>query len=260
MYFGLLLNLEGFFGMMVVFLAWRYYRHLGERSKLNNSTLVVGSISCFGVILVGNFPVTYGRGPHYFGAALAFILGTLYTMMTAKLSIRTASLSKVKNINRIKTIRTSLAIVMFISLISLCCFAVFKKIYKQYHKKKEVDETDLLHPLKTGECPFYPNDTRGIDLFGSLVEWILTIGILICLALYSYEFQVFSSVKVILKQKNGNVLEFIECVEKIDKFEQSTHQINDDITRQDSFTGENTVLLQLLKKNNIENDDEAIKK
>ena len=56
------------------------------------------------------------------------------------------------------------------------------------------------------------------------------------------------------------MLEFIECVEKIDKFEQSTHQINDDITRQDSFTGENTVLLQLLKKNNIENDDEAIKK
>ena len=58
------------------------------------------------------------------------------------------------------------------------------------HKEK-IDETQLLKPLENGECPFYPNTTREMDLFGALVEWILTIGILICLALYYYEFQVF---------------------------------------------------------------------
>ena len=43
---------------MVAFLAWRYYRHLGEKSKLNKITLIIGFISCFGVIIVGNFPVS----------------------------------------------------------------------------------------------------------------------------------------------------------------------------------------------------------
>jgi len=260
MYFGLLFNLEGFFGMMVVFLAWRYYRHLGERSMLNNSTLVVGSVSCFGVIIVGNFPVTYSKGPHYFGAALAFILGTLYTMLTAKLSIRTASLSKVKNINRIKVVRILLAVVMFISLISLCFFSVFKTIHNKYYKKEIVDETELLHPLENGKCPFYPNDTRNIDLFGSLVEWILTIGILICLALYYYEFQVFSSVKVILKQKDGNVFNYVECAEKCEKLQLETQHETDEKSRRSSLADENVVILQLLKKNNLENDEEAMKK
>ena len=45
-------------GLIVVFLAWRYYRHLGEKSTLNNTTLIIGSMSCFGVIIVGNFPVS----------------------------------------------------------------------------------------------------------------------------------------------------------------------------------------------------------
>ena len=45
-------------GLIVVFLAWRYYRYLEEKSKLNNTTLIIGSMSCFGVIIVGNFPVS----------------------------------------------------------------------------------------------------------------------------------------------------------------------------------------------------------
>ena len=44
--------------------------------------------------------------------------------------------------------------------------------------------------MDNGDCPFYPNKTRAIDLFGSIMEWILTVGMLICLALYYFEFQV----------------------------------------------------------------------
>jgi len=204
MYFGLLLNLEGFMGLTVVFLAWRYYRYLGEKSILNNVTLIVGSLSCFGVIIVGNFPVTYSKAIHYVGAALAFILGTLYTMLTAKLSIKTSRLSKVKNSNRIKIVRIFLAATMLVSFISICCFAIIKAFLKNYYKKEEIDETELLKPMENGDCPFYPNKTREIDLFGSIMEWILTVGMLTCLALYYFEFQEFSSVKVILKQKIGN--------------------------------------------------------
>ena len=44
--------------------------------------------------------------------------------------------------------------------------------------------------MENGDCPFYPNKTREIDLFGSIMEWILTVGMLTCLALYYFEFQV----------------------------------------------------------------------
>ena len=72
--------------------------------------------------------------------------------------------------------------------IKLCTFNV--KLNLTIKNQEKVDETKLLKPLENGECPFYPNTTREMDLFGSSVEWILTIGILICLALYYFEFQV----------------------------------------------------------------------
>ena len=63
-------------------------------------------------------------------------------------------------------------------------------IIVKFYLEEKIDETELLKPLENGNCPFYPNKTRGIDLFCSIMEWILTLGMLICLALYYYEFQV----------------------------------------------------------------------
>lgn len=204
MYFGLLLNIEGFFGIVIVFLAWRYYKHLGESGKLNHATLVVGSISCFGVIIVGNFPVLYSKFPHYLGASMAFIMGTLYTILTAVLSRRTSYSSNIKNIHRVKVCRIILAFIMSVSLVSLIIFAGFKSVAEK--KEKVIDDTLLLQKVN-GSCLEYPNSSRYFDLFGSLVEWILTIGILICLGLYSCEFKAFNSVKIVLKKCNGQVLE-----------------------------------------------------
>ena len=66
--------------------------------------------------------------------------------------------------------------------------------------------------------------------------------------------------KVILKKKDGNVLKLIDCTEICDKFELKTREINDDIKiRPNSSTDESAVLFQLLKKHNLENDQEAIR-
>ena len=70
----------------------------------------------------------------------------------------------------------------------------------------------------------------------------------------------FSSVKVILKQKDGNVFNYIECSEKCEKLELETQHITDEKSRRNSLADENVVILQLLKKNNLENDEEAMKK
>ena len=63
-------------------------------------------------------------------------------------------------------------------------------IIVKFYLEEKIDETELLKPLENGNCPFYPNKTRGIDLFGSIMKWILTLGMLICLALFYFEFQV----------------------------------------------------------------------
>lgn len=204
MVFGFLLNLEGFFGIIVVFLAWRYYSHLGEKnSKLNNISLVVGSLSCFGVVVVGNFPVTYSKLPHYCGAGFAFIFGTFYTALTAALSIRTSRRSKLRKIHSVKVARIVLAVVMMMAMSALLVFAIIKKT--SVKPSEVLDEAPLLSRNANGSCPYYPNSSRNFDLLGSIVEWILTFGILICISLYSYEFKSFDSIKISLK-KNGNFL------------------------------------------------------
>ena len=51
----------------------------------------------------------------------------------------------------------------------------------------------------------------------------------------------------------------IECAEKCDKFELKNQQINNVKIRRENFTDENAVLLHLLKKNNLENDEESLR-
>jgi len=204
MYFGLLLNLEGFFGFIIVFLAWRYYRQLGESGMLNNATLVVGSISCFGVVMVGNFPVTYSKIPHYTGAVLAFFLGTVFTILTAILSKRTSYRSSLKCIHVVKNARIVLSVVMSVSLSMMAIFAYIKKLVLQ---PQTVQNEAALLKRVNGSCPEYPNDLRAFDLFGALVEWLLTLGILVCLGLYAYEFKAFDNIKITLKHKNGQILQ-----------------------------------------------------
>lgn len=70
----------------------------------------------------------------------------------------------------------------------------------------------------------------------------------------------FSSVKVILKQKDGNVFNYVECAEKCEKLQLETQHETDEKSRRSSLADENVVILQLLKKNNLENDEEAMKK
>ena len=52
----------------------------------------------------------------------------------------------------------------------------------------------------------------------------------------------------------------IECAEKCDKFKLKNQQTNDVKIRREYFTDENAVHLQLLKKNNLENDEESLRK
>jgi len=254
MYFGLLLNLEGFLGLITVFLAWRYYRHLGENGILNIFTLLIGTFCCFGVILVGNFPVSYAKVPHYFGAGLAFVLGTFYTILTAILSRKTSKINN-SNLNRVKKCRIGLAVIMVISLIILIGFVMYKKLYLEYLLKPEEREIDWdrLKKLENGKCAEYSNKNKSIDLFGALIEWVQTIGILVCLFLYTYEFQTFNSVKIILKQRNGIVLNICE-VENENFIGQ---EVNNDVTNEnnDLVNEDNDVINQIRDVTDVERAD-----
>lgn len=78
----------GFIGMIVVFIAWRYMRQIGQRDCLNTIAVICGFISCIGICIVGNFQVTRAWTPHYVGAFMGFSVGTIYIYLATHLCYR----------------------------------------------------------------------------------------------------------------------------------------------------------------------------
>nr|CAB3267045.1 transmembrane protein 150B [Phallusia mammillata] len=209
MIFGLILNIEGFFGLIVVFLAWRFYRHMGQTNCLNSLALVLGSLSCFGVIMVGNFQVTKAKVPHYIGAGLAFIIGTGYGVVSSILSRRSFKVAhpKMKYSVCVGGLRLACALLMVTALILLSCVGMYKKLSERNRTKEiNLNETRM---LPDGSCrdllSKIPLHVQYVDLLGSITEWVLTACLLICLSLYTYEFRAFQNVKVVLYARGGQL-------------------------------------------------------
>ncbi|XP_018670016.2 uncharacterized protein LOC100177513 [Ciona intestinalis] len=222
MIFGLILNIEGFFGMTIVFLAWRYFRHMGQRGALNRVTIVFGMLSCFGVILVGNFQVSKAKVPHYTGAGLAFIVGTLYGVTSCILcrrALRSAD-PPMRFAGCIIAARLATAVVMVSAVICLTCIGIYKKMTNGVGTSEYIRNMSLIMP--NGTCQellqLIPTHVKVIDLFGSLTEWLLTLCVLVCLSLFAYEFKAFKSVKVTLLTPNGPMHTNNNCCQK------KTHQ------------------------------------
>ncbi|XP_076820450.1 uncharacterized protein LOC143465837 [Clavelina lepadiformis] len=207
MIFGLILNTEGFLGLIVVFLAWRFYRHMGQRCFLNMLGLMFGGLSCLGVIMVGNFQVTKAKIPHYIGAGLSLIIGTCYGVVSSILSRRVMQQIQppLKYGAFFCRIRCGIAIVMVLSIICLSGVGMYKKLTPRNHTG-EVDPNAPLM-LANGSCrdllSRIPLQVRYIDLLGSTTEWLLTGCILLCLSLFAYEFKSFRNIKVVLLASSG---------------------------------------------------------
>nr|XP_039250535.1 modulator of macroautophagy TMEM150B-like [Styela clava] len=217
--FGLILNTEGFIGIVVVILAWRFMRHMDQRSHLNSAALISGILSCFGVVMVGNFQVSKNKVPHYVGAGLAFIVGTVYCVLSSILTHKLHRAVARKSVCSIIVciLRFVSAGIMISSICILTVLGCLRLEFNVVHKNEDLKE--LIAPSLEPPVYRFPNGTcipiihdvplykRYLDLAGSVTEWLLTGCLLFSLALYAYEFKHFNNVKIILKSR-GTELNF----------------------------------------------------
>ncbi|KAL4225438.1 regulated autophagy modulator 2 [Mactra antiquata] len=138
--------------------------------KLNLAGLVLGILSAFGLSMVANFQTVVQRGPHYFGAGLAFGLGTVYCWF------QTALTYKVRySFNNKKIIQIGIqALNSTIMSMLLIIFGTTKAVYKIQQSQGKGTKWDEL---------------RGVYLTSTITEWLLALSILTFVLTYAHDFK-----------------------------------------------------------------------
>ncbi|KAK3103046.1 hypothetical protein FSP39_016024 [Pinctada imbricata] len=101
--FGQLINIGALLLGMNVWIRYLYLKEIFQLKKvpssirwqrINIAGITLGILSALGISMVANFQTVVLRIPHYFGAGLAFILGTAYIWIQTLLSwkLRTSNL------------------------------------------------------------------------------------------------------------------------------------------------------------------------
>ncbi|XP_036369166.1 DNA damage-regulated autophagy modulator protein 2-like isoform X3 [Octopus sinensis] len=98
-----------------------------NENRLNKAGLVLGLISAFGLSMVGNFHARYAKVPHYFGAFLAFAIGSAYCWVQNFLTGKDTSVC-IKRVRFVVSVLVSILLVTCI-LITIInqknCFSYF---------------------------------------------------------------------------------------------------------------------------------------
>lgn len=138
--------------------------------KINLAGLVMGILSAFGLSMVANFQTEVQRGPHYFGAGLAFGLGTVYCWFQTALTYQVRY-----KFNKKKIV---LLLVQFINSllmsILLVLFGTTKAIYKVQKYQGKGTKWDEL---------------RGVYLTSTITEWLLALSLLTFTLTYAPDFK-----------------------------------------------------------------------
>ncbi|XP_048781313.2 DNA damage-regulated autophagy modulator protein 2-like [Ostrea edulis] len=126
--------------------------------RLNIACLCVGLLVCLGNSLLGNFPTdgynSYFKGPHYVGAAMAFIGGVVYGWIQTRLSW-------VLDRKQRWTGRVQLLLIIW-TTVALLTFGISKTVY-ELQKSKGYGTKE--------------NELRDVYLASTITEWILAFSI-----------------------------------------------------------------------------------
>ncbi|GJQ74890.1 hypothetical protein Trydic_g21726 [Trypoxylus dichotomus] len=148
--------------------------YMHEDIKLERDTsnsLWLGLLAVFGVSLVANFQERIAWKLHFLGAALAYILGTIYTTFQTTLSILVYPKIGSKFIIGI---RIAITFVYGVSLIKCTAFGIISvKMLNSTNKAKWSPK----------------NQGYTYHLVSAVTEWILTILALLFFLTYVYEFK-----------------------------------------------------------------------
>lgn len=143
--------------------------------KINIAGLVFGILSSFGLSMVANFQTEVQRVPHYFGAFLAFGLGTVYCWLQTSLSYKIHYSFGAKKENKRKWMLMTMQLLnSFVMAIFLVLFATTKSIYKIQHAAGKGTKWGAL---------------RGIYLTSTISEWLLALSLLTFMLTYAPTFK-----------------------------------------------------------------------
>lgn len=137
--------------------------------KVNIAGLFLGILSAFGLSMVANFQTEVQRGPHYFGAGLAFFLGGIYCWVQTGLTYKV-----LYKFRREKLILILQIINSFILTLMLVLFVSTKLVYKLRHAKGLGTKWDKL---------------RGVYLTSTITEWLLALSVLTFTLTFAPNFQ-----------------------------------------------------------------------
>ncbi|XP_038589977.1 transmembrane protein 150C [Micropterus salmoides] len=86
--FSEVMNLAAFVGFIIAVLRYLQLKQRIDKPWLNVSSLVVFSIGCFGMTLVGNFQIFTEEMIHNFGTLMTFGLGVLFCWVQSYITLR----------------------------------------------------------------------------------------------------------------------------------------------------------------------------
>ncbi|CAI9740690.1 Hypothetical predicted protein [Octopus vulgaris] len=133
-----------------------------NENRLNKAGLVLGLISAFGLSMVGNFHARYAKVPHYFGAFLAFAIGSAYCWVQNFLTGKDTSVC-------IKRVRFVVSVLVSILLVTFIITVIYYKRNKYQGSKYTVH--------------------KGVYLTSTCSEWLLALMILIYVGTFFHDFR-----------------------------------------------------------------------
>lgn len=218
MLFSTFLSFEGFIGMIVVFIAWRYMRQIGQRDCLNTLAVICGFISCIGICIVGNFQVTRAQTPHYVGAFMGFSIGTVYIYIATHLCYRIWCEYKKRLHYLMWVVRCVLAILSTLGFIIMAIVHAWIENYTIDTKTEFIDFSNHSNKYcrqlqarfgylaennpQLRQIRKHSEEYLQISLVGAMAEWMIGLSFLTFLGLYTYEFKKFEHIKVQLIRQN----------------------------------------------------------
>ncbi|XP_034565499.1 transmembrane protein 150C [Notolabrus celidotus] len=86
--FSEVMNLAAFGGFIIAVLRYLQLKHKSAKQWLNFCSLLVFSVACFGMTLVGNFQVFADMATHNIGTFMTFVLGTVFCWVQSYITLK----------------------------------------------------------------------------------------------------------------------------------------------------------------------------
>lgn len=180
--FSQFFNIASFLAFLTMYLRYKLIQELTKDfdpkvTKLSKANFVIGSLSCAGLSIVGNFQETKIEAMHVTGAMLVFGCGTLFAYIDAIISYKMHPIYNGIFICRVRLLIASASLVSFVTT-----FVAGSLSLHMWYTNLPADDRQHWKPTDPG----YP--AHLVSTFG---EWAMAFSFLLYFFTYIRDFQKF---------------------------------------------------------------------